>query len=268
MKKSLLLILVVGFFCVGANAQIFEKDFEDMNLTSGGWTAVSVIGDLEWEVPETTYGHNDSYCSKMTGYDSDAEEAFENEDWFISPSFDAGAYSTITLNFWNTSGYDGNTLEAFYSEDYAGNPSTATWVPLTGIVWHNVETQDYWEWTESGNINIPATGSSAYIGFKFTNDDGSSPTWELDDIVLTGATNVNGIENSIRLFPNPASDVINLTNINTYDNVTVSNITGQTIYESAVSSDMQIDVSQYQAGIYVIKLSGENGTYIQKFVKE
>ena len=84
---------------------------------------------------------------------------------------------------------------------------------------------------------------------------------DADDIGMSA--NVSEINNnSINIYPNPAIDVLNIENANS---VTILNITGQTVYEG---NETQINVSQYPAGIYVILIEGENGTYTQKFVKE
>ncbi|MFO7879168.1 MAG: choice-of-anchor J domain-containing protein [Bacteroidales bacterium] len=164
---------------------IFNKDFEDQSLTSGGWTAYSVTGDQTWYVPETQFGHNYSYCAYMSGYEGGTNA---NIDWLVSPSFDADAYNHLRLSFWNTSGYTGSDLQLFYSEDFAGDPETATWVEMDETIWHNGETD--WEWTFSGLLDMSGySGTNAHIGFKYTSPSDQNSTWELDDILLSDAAN-------------------------------------------------------------------------------
>jgi endonuclease/exonuclease/phosphatase family metal-dependent hydrolase len=164
---------------------IFNKNFEDQSLTSGGWSAYSVTGDQEWYVPTSQFGHNYSYCAYMSGYEGGANV---NEDWLISPAFNADLHDDLRLTFWNTSGYSGSDIQLFYSEDFSGDPQTATWVEMDETVWHNGETN--WEWTFSGLMDLSGlTGTNAHIGFKYTSPSDQNSTWELDDIMLSDAAN-------------------------------------------------------------------------------
>lgn len=164
---------------------VFDKDFEDQNLTSGGWTAYSVIGDQEWYVPTTQYGHNNSYYANISGFDSGH---FENEDWLISPAFNADTYDELKLTFWNASGYSGAPLQLYFSSNFVDNPTTANWVEITDVFWHDGVTN--WEWTYSGMIDLSEfSGNNARIAFKYTSNTADGKTWEIDDIHLSNAPN-------------------------------------------------------------------------------
>ncbi len=164
---------------------IFNKDFEDQSLTSGGWLAFSVAGDQVWTIPATQYGHNYSYYGAITGYDAGA---YENEDWLISPEFNADNYDDLKLSFWNTSGYTGSAMQLLYSADFVDNPETATWQEIPNVTWHNGET--LWEWTFSEVIDLSElSGTTGRIAFKYTSTTAQAATWEVDDILLTDAAN-------------------------------------------------------------------------------
>ncbi|HRX68915.1 MAG TPA: choice-of-anchor J domain-containing protein [Tenuifilaceae bacterium] len=160
---------------------IFNKNFEDQELTSGGWAAFSVTGEEAWRVPADQYGHNNTYCGYMNGYNSGAKE---NEDWFISPTINADSYSSLTLSFWNTSGYSGPALQAYISNNFSDNPTTASWDEITGISWHNGATS--WEWTYSGEIDLSSVTGDFNIAFKYTSTTSEAAAWEIDDITLSG----------------------------------------------------------------------------------
>lgn len=263
MKKTLLLAVAV-FFAFSMSAQIFTKDFEDQDLTSGGWQAVSITGDQAWEVPSTTYGHNDTYCAKMTGFDG---SSFENEDWLISPSFDADANTALYFNFWNASGYEGNALQLYYSNDFDGSDvAAATWTEITDqATWHDIATQDYWEWTNSGDIDLSSlTGTSVYLGFKFTSTTDGSSTWELDDIVLAAnPTAIDNINNTVAVYPNP---VVNVINSSVKGDIEVISVTGQVVKTAANTNS--VDVANLEAGIYLVKVTSDEGTYTAKILKK
>jgi endonuclease/exonuclease/phosphatase family metal-dependent hydrolase len=164
---------------------VFDKDFEDQSLTSGDWTAYSVSGAQEWYVPTTQFGHNQSYCGYITGYDSGANE---NEDWFVSPAFNADMYDDLRLSFWTTSGYSGPQLQVLYSSNYVDNPETASWTEIEDAIFHDGVI--IWEWTYSGLVDLSEiSGSNARIAFKYTSAASEAATWEIDDIHLSNAPN-------------------------------------------------------------------------------
>ncbi len=165
-----------------STSTIFDKDFEDQSLTSGGWSAYSLIGDQTWYVPSEQFGNNYSYCAYINGYNSGAQQ---NEDWFVSPAFNPDAYNNLEFSFWNTSGYTGPQLQVFYSYNFTDNPSSATWTEIAGINWHSGS--PYWQWTFTGAIDLSnLSGTSANIAFKYTSTTSQAAAWEIDDILLTG----------------------------------------------------------------------------------
>jgi len=72
---------------------IFDKDFQDVSLTSGGWTAQNVTGnDHVWYVD--TY--DGSSYAKMSGH---SYADFNNEDWLISPAVNMDDYEDEVFSF-------------------------------------------------------------------------------------------------------------------------------------------------------------------------
>ena len=91
--------------------------------------------------------------------------------------------------------------------------------------------------------------------------------FNLGDIYLTdpNAVNENIIE-ELQIFPNPAVDVVNVLKYRELASIRIYSIIGSLVYESNdVSSS--IDISQLQAGSYLIRADGMNGkTYMTKFI--
>ncbi len=67
--------------------------------------------------------------------------------------------------------------------------------------------------------------------------------------------------NEILIYPNPATNVINISSVNEIKNISVFNYVGQTIYNG---TDKKIYTSNFEAGIYLIKIETKEGTETQK----
>jgi len=140
----------------------------------GSFTSYSVSGTQEWI-------YDASYGAVMNGYPN------ANEDWLISPAIDLTSFSGISLRFRHAQGYlytgFENDLKVFICDDYDGvsNPNTSgSWTELTGITY----SPDWWNWVESGDIDISAFNNNphVFIAFKYTSTASNSCAWEIDNM--------------------------------------------------------------------------------------
>ena len=75
----------------------------------------------------------------------------------------------------------------------------------------------------------------------------------------TGTTGVNEFENSVKIYPNPASDVLNVAGEN-IANVEVYNAMGQLVLSQEVTDGQaQISTGSMNSGIYFIRIYSQNG---------
>ena len=77
-------------------------------------------------------------------------------------------------------------------------------------------------------------------------------------------------ENSLELYPNPAQDIVNI-NISGIGNAVcqVTDLLGKTIEKFNINSGdalLQINVSNYAAGTYLVRITSDNKNYVQRFV--
>ncbi len=65
----------------------------------------------------------------------------------------------------------------------------------------------------------------------------------------------------ITIYPNPATDVVNFTNINNISSITILNTLGQTILNKVniSSASATINISNFENGLYFINLTKNNG---------
>ena len=76
--------------------------------------------------------------------------------------------------------------------------------------------------------------------------------------VKVESVNENAIED-LSIYPNPTKDVLNIA-AESMTRLTITNTLGQVVYDKAANSDKEIlDMSQYESGIYMIRVTTENG---------
>lgn len=174
-------LMMTGSPCTGVatgtnSGKIYlSKDFNDNNLTSGGWANVNVSGNINW----TASFFGGQTFAKISNYTSGSNKPCET--WLISPGINLSAASNPALTFRNAFKYDGPTLEAFISTNYnSGSPATASWTKLQ----FNLSEGDY-VFADSGELALANyKNSNVRIAFKYTGTSNAGSTWELDDVII------------------------------------------------------------------------------------
>ncbi|MCF8367647.1 MAG: lamin tail domain-containing protein [Bacteroidales bacterium] len=155
----------------------------DTNL--GDCYTYSVSGATEvWSWGE--YGGNG--YAEINGYNTGDTET----DWLILPGVDMDAYANeyLTFDMWWQFGIDdaSNYLKLYYSADYPGigDPTTYTWTEITFTLGASTT------WTNSGLLDISGiTGTNVYFGFKYNYEPVNYRWWQLDNISLFEAANID-----------------------------------------------------------------------------
>lgn len=170
----------------GPIPEIITKNFDDGNVSSGGWTIQEPIPatttSLTWTT--STLGGASSPYGMMKNWSGTANEPVES--WLISPSLDFSASTAPVFDFKNAYSYTGAPLEVLISTNYDGisTPSSAVWTSLSVALssgsfgWVNA--------SDNGPIDLtPYLVNNVYIAFKYTGGATSGSTWEIDDIKIT-----------------------------------------------------------------------------------
>ncbi len=95
----------------------------------------------------------------------------------------------------------------------------------------------------------------------------------IDDFIVeyAEALSVNNPTDSdaFRLYPNPATTVLNVNAASTIENVRILNTIGQVVLEQNINNtSSQIDISNLAAGAYLIQLKDSQKTITKKFIKQ
>ena len=84
-------------------------------------------------------------------------------------------------------------------------------------------------------------------------------------------SNTHKFENeNISIYPNPASDMIQISSSVSLDNSTIEiyTITGKLVNNFSANANIEINISNLSNGIYIIKINSETVNFVQEFVKE
>lgn len=143
-----------------------------------------------------------------------------------------------TQNIWFTFYQDGSIQYPAPAVPDVGEPNSR-WIGIDGYGWMDVAS------VSSGDVF----------------------SW-LTMIYLDGYDWINESNESISIYPNPTTDNVNILapGIN---HVTVMNAIGQVIYESNAEGNMAtLDMSQYQTGVYMVRVTTENGQIVKLVTKQ
>jgi hypothetical protein len=137
------------------------------------------------------------------------------------------------------------------------------------------------EWTGETDWSIvtyPVTAGTRNFKWAYEKDDsyysGADKAW-IDDIFfpesmqLVGIHDAKVVDDIIRIYPNPASDLITLeTKISGPYSIELTAVNGQLIYHARIQEPVHhVDISSFQKGLYFITVRSEDYTGIKKIVK-
>ena len=161
--------------CDGADNLILNKDFEDQEISSGGWTTQVLQGPHDWST--SNQGGGNSYYAVLSNWNGQGNDA--SEAWLISPSMNLSGVQSATLEFRNAYNYGGPTMQLYVSTDFDNQSSVgdASWTELS------------YTQSQGGFAFVTATvdlsnfiSSNVHIAFRYTGSDQDGSTWEVDDI--------------------------------------------------------------------------------------
>jgi hypothetical protein len=217
----------------------------------------------------------------VTGsYDPNDITCLEGES--VAPE-QIGEYLHYNINFENT----GNAPATFIAVKNTLNPEQFDPSTLQLLyASHDVETRLSGNELEFyfGNINLAANGGKGNVVYKIktnntlqVNDDVAQQAniyfdynWPIqtNEAVTTFETLSSGIytkDNSIKLYPNPSTGIVTISAGTEIETVEMYDIQGRLLQ---VSHTATLDITQRQSGIYLVKVTTEKGSNVEKLIKE
>ena len=282
MKKALSFVAAL-FAVVALNAQITEgfESYEAFSVDpAGSWTFYdgdegTTYGFQSVTVPNLPYtgagfimnptmtdpdltdsqgAHTgDQYLAMFNSVPSTILNGTTTNDWIISPALT----NATSISFWArelTAQYGAETMRVLYS-------TTTNDVNAFQLI--QQESVSAEEWTEY-TYNLPA--GTKYVAINCASSDIFA--LYIDDITINAQSSVaDHTTSTFSIYPNPATSVLNV-EAEGYNTIEIVNVLGQVVYNANATSNMKINVSNLNNGVYFVRLNGANGTATQRFVKK
>jgi len=211
------------------------------------------------------------------------------------------AFSSNAVSFWNELLFDNTNLIRILHQNYSDLiyvncaeciPPPKSWVntlqPTTvpKNTWLKLELYlDYGN--EISYFTISSLGINAVSGwFTSSKPSGINLTvessgsiqsvYKFDNVIISAVDNVplskqGFISDKFNLYPNPSNNIINITNSENIgiDKINLYDIKGKLIETKAyhMESTIQLDVSTFAAGTYLIHIYTSDGTAVKKVIK-
>jgi hypothetical protein len=180
------------------------------------------------------------------GGDSEAGTLMSSQTFEIAGTEETAGYVTILLDAPVEITGDENIWVMYYQDGTVQYPAIA----MTDILenpndrWINVEGMGWYD--------LAAVGGSGWTWMTWAFVDGV-------DVIGENTQEVN-------VYPNPTSNFVTV-QANGMNHITVLNTIGQVVYDVDVDGSIQsLDMSQYGAGVYMVRVATENGVGVQRVV--
>jgi hypothetical protein len=186
------------------------------------------------------------------------------------------SYLPVTGTILNaTTSSNSTSCTSFYDVFYkfVANATTATVTAVgsagldlkigvfSSCVTNNIGCMDQ-DWTYGGTETVQLSGltigNTYYVAIgNYTSSVSSTFTFTVcvQSSSTTTATQSSAALSSISLYPNPTQNILNIENVSASTKVELIDMTGKTVFSENIDTDTQLNVSNYSAGVYVLKLS-------------
>lgn len=230
----------------------------DIHKTSTGWDAFVVDTVFATDVddyPFPTLSADDRFQMSRTPDGSKLFYAWLDTDPTLDPE---NKFSDLMVKM-----YDVNTNTLYDKVNVTTNTeldASCFWMYMSDECW--------------------AEGNGLYTLHVSVSEHGAADVdpvthWYIDGIQLeiTGANTLALVNTSVNVYPNPATDLVNV-DINSRENgmftINVYNTVGSLVLSQQAegNSTETLDVTNLPAGLYMMEVSGENGKTVRKLIKK
>ena len=261
------------------------ESFEEVGFPPTGWVAFNSSEIDSWE-EVTTMGIQGEATTVGFVNNFEYRNSIGTEDILETVTFELSGEEKLLLNFdlakaqrlvlvgdglrVDMSLDCGETFTTIYEETGSDlstipSPVDVSWEPSSIEDWktEEIDISDYKDETAMFRfVNIRGAGNSTYLdNIRIA-----------EEVVLSTSSFENSELSRVSIYPNPASDLVNIALPNTINGrveIEVTNSLGQVVerLESSNASDLiSIDVSSFSKGLYFIGIDNQNKKTVQKII--
>jgi len=239
------------------------EDFDGETFPAEGWASFRGENDLgtgyDWEA-SSTYAVSGTNSAHVRYENVDGGLA---EDWLVTPMFVPDA-SNNHISFSHRQAYGTD-----YGSSYAIKVSTASQTTHADFTDIATWTEADFEPSEFTSIEFSLAdyiGVPIYVAFVMTNDDGDD--WYIDDVCVQAGLSITDNELlDMRIYPNPVNGnyVTIQSPIQGLKEVEVYTVTGRKVLQTVLTDD-KLDVSSFNSGFYMVKVTINGQSKLSKLV--
>ena len=245
------------------------------SIFSDAYTPISTIG---YTGDDNTF--NNSWCGATTsliqivGNDTNKVTGLGCEGiTFLAGRFDATEFTHFHLDFWTASETLNKSFNFKFSNWNNGNgEANAIEFSVTNSNFLTDPNPGTWISLDIPLVNFtPINGANRndLVQFVITSDLG---TVYYDNLYLHKNTVLSDSSfetSSFKVYPNPTSNVLNIDASGNVQNIAIYNTLGQEVMNKEVSgNNVSLDVSDLNAGIYIVKTNVDGKVSSTKFIKK
>ncbi len=214
---------------------------------------------------------------------------YDNANRILTQEDEADYGGGFTKMYRDSFAYAGTAVHPVYHKSEEWDNNSMVWIP-TEILEYSLNANQLpsfyviyrynqqWDTVEMDTYGYDANGLLIHSnGFEYLGNgqfsqvpyDQSTLYYEEHD--PTSVSNITGTGNTIALYPNPATDILNISSGGDAHTVRIVNINGQTTYAGSLAmGSTTVDVATWPAGNYWVVLSDDGGQTITTgaFVKQ
>jgi hypothetical protein len=243
----------------------------DVDGDSSAWIVIDL---LDVDGAGTAFGSSYDAQGEVLLSESWNGAPLTPDNWWASPAIDLSNITSAELS-WGRAAAD----PAWPSENYSVyavaaadlTAAVTAFQSATPVYTETIQTGDEWL-VRTADISALDGEGSVFIGIRH-HDVTDQYVIIVDDITVSGTENTSGVlEANLNLnsYPNPASEVLNISLVEPMSSVTVVGMDGRTVISSAVAGmETTVDVSPLLPGVYYYTVVTEKGNVVRNsFVKK
>ena len=218
-------------------------------------------GNYEYDV-RVVYGGEDPSTHYAMSCAETVEVSYEAEPFEIVAPYDLTGEAT-----YNDDGTYGVTLE--WVIPYCVYDHFNIYRRVAGGTYEKIaETESltyYDEVNADGTYYYQVTSFAEVDGVEYESEPATAADGSGQNFVEITLTSIeeNGVK-GMMIYPNPTKDNLTISAEN-MTRITITNTLGQVIFDQQVSSDNEmINMSQYEAGVYMVRITTENGVAVER----